>query len=142
MYNYLTPFERNSFRLFNAFHDFEKDFFGGNEPVNSCKTDIRDEKDKYIVEAELPGFAKEDISIDINGGILTISAKHSTEKEDKSEDGKYVCRERSYGSYSRTFDISNINSDAIDAEYKNGILTLSLPKKNPEVPTSRRLEIK
>lgn len=138
----LTPFERNSYNLFNAFHDFEKDFFDNHFPAESCKTDIKEEDGRYVVEAELPGFEKDDINIDINGNTLTISAENSVTNEEKSDGGKYIRRERSYGAYSRSFDISNIDSEHIDAEYKNGVLILNLPKKQEAVPSARRLEIK
>lgn len=138
----LTPFERKSYDLFNAFHDFEKDFFGSGTSFNSCKTDIRDNGDKYVLEAELPGFDKQDIKLDIDGGFLTLSAERSTENEEKDKNGKYIRRERSYGSYRRSFDISGVNADMIDAEYKNGILTVTLPKKEIAPPTAKRLEIK
>ncbi|MCM1479820.1 MAG: Hsp20/alpha crystallin family protein [Muribaculaceae bacterium] len=138
----LTPFERKSYDLFNAFHDFEKDFFGSAPSFNSCKTDVRDDGGKFVLEAELPGFDKQDISLDVNDGFLTLTAERSSDKEEKDEGGKYIRRERSYGSYRRSFDISNVNADAIDAEYKNGILTVNLPKKEIAPPTSKRLEIR
>ncbi len=138
----LTPFERKSYDLFNAFHDFEKDFFGNETSFNSCKTDVKDEGDKYVLEAELPGFDKQDISLDIDGGFLTLTAEHSSEKEDKDSGGRYIRRERSYGSYRRSFDISNVNADRIDAEYKNGVLTVALPKKEIAPPETKRLEIR
>lgn len=138
----LTPFERKSYDLFNAFHDFEKDFFGSETSFNSCKTDIKDNGDKYVLEAELPGFDKQDINLDIDGGFLTLTAEHSSENEEKDNDGKYIRRERSYGSYRRSFDISNVNADKIDAEYKNGVLTVALPKKEIAPPETKRLEIR
>lgn len=138
----LTPFERKSYDLFNAFHDFEKDFFRNETSFNSCKTDVKDEGDKYVLEAELPGFDKQDISLDIDGGFLTLTAEHSSEKEDKDSGGRYIRRERSYGSYRRSFDISNVNADRIDAEYKNGVLTVALPKKQIAPPETKRLEIR
>ena len=122
----LTPFERKSFDLFNAFHDFENDFFTGTA-LKGFKTDLRDEGDKYVMEAELPGFEKEDISLDITGNTLTLSAQHNEEKQDK-ENSKYVYRER--------------NADKIEAEYKNGILYLAMPKKEARQPETKRLEIK
>ncbi len=138
----LTPFGDTGFGLWNAFNDFDKDFFGGSMPVNHCKTDIRDDGNKYVLESELPGFEKEDIQLDISGTQLTISAQHSTNNDEKDEKGNYIRRERSFGSYKRSFDIGDIDSDAISAEYKNGILTIELPKKAPEAPVARRLEIK
>ena len=138
----LTPFERKSYDLFNAFHDFEKDFFGEESGTFSCKTDVRDEGDHYVLEAELPGFDKSDINLDISDGYLTLSAEHNTENSEKDKDGKYIRRERSYGSYRRSFDLAGINADNIDAEYKNGILFVDLPKKEVEKPATKRLEIR
>ena len=79
----LTPFKKSGFDIFNAFNDFEKNFFGGSMPVNTCKTDIRDEGEKYVMEAELPGFTKEDIKLDINGSYLVLTAEHKNEKDEK-----------------------------------------------------------
>ena len=138
----LTPFEKSGFDIFNAFNDFEKNFFGGSMPVNTCKTDIRDEGEKYVMESELPGFEKEDINIDIKDDYLTISAEHSSNDEEKDEKGNYIRRERSFGSYKRSFGISDVEHDGISAEYKNGVLTIELPKKKAEEPVSKRLEIK
>lgn len=136
----LTPFERTN--LFNIFNDFDNDFFGASMPMNSCRTDIKDVGDKYVMESELPGFEKEDIKLDINGSYLTISAEHKDSKEEKDDEGKYIRRERTFGSYKRSFDISDVDTDNISAEYKNGILEIGLPKKRTEAPTARRLEIK
>ncbi len=138
----LTPFGRTGFGLWDAFNDFDNNFFGDSMPINSCRTDIRDDGDKYVMESELPGFEKEDIKLDINGTQLTIAAEHSTNSDEKDEKGNYIRRERSFGSYKRSFDISDVDSEAISAAYKNGILTLELPKKKPEEPVSKRLEIK
>ncbi|MBQ6180804.1 MAG: Hsp20/alpha crystallin family protein [Ruminococcus sp.] len=137
----LTPFGRN-FDLFNIFNDMDKDYFGGAMPMNSCRTDIKDEGDKYVMESELPGFEKEDIKLDINGSCLVISAEHKTENSEKDDKGNYIRRERSYGSYKRSFDIPDVDVEKINAEYKNGILTIDLPKKQPEAPVAKRLEIK
>lgn len=138
----LTPFEKNGFDIFNAFNDFEKNFFGGSMPVNTCKTDIRDEGEKYVMEAEFPGFTKEDIKLDINGSYLVLTAEHKNEKDEKDDKGKYIRRERSYGSYTRSFDITGVDTENISAEYKDGILKIDLPKKASEEPPVKRLEIK
>ena len=138
----LTPFGRSAFSVLNAFNDIDRDLFGGTMAVNSCRTDIRDEGDKFIMESELPGFEKDDIKIDINGSQLVISAEHKTENDEKADDGKYIRRERSFGSYKRAFDIAEVDENGISAEYKNGVLILELPKKKPVEPVARRLEIK
>jgi HSP20 family protein len=138
----LSPFGKNKYDLFNIFNDFDKDFFSDSMPVNACRTDIKDAGDKYIMESELPGFEKEDIKLDINGSYLVISAEHKTENDKKDDKGNYIRRERSFGSYKRSFDISDVDTDTISAEYKNGILIIDLPKKKPEEPLAKRLEIK
>ncbi len=138
----ITPYEKKDYDIFNAFQDFEKNFFGSDFRINQCRTDIREEKDKYILEAELPGFDKEDIKLDIDGDYLVLSAEHSTDNDEKDKNGRYIRRERTYGSYQRSFDISGINADTIDAEYKNGVLKLTLPKKSIESKSAKRLQIK
>lgn len=134
----LTPFERRGFDIFDPFRGFEEEFGKGFAP---CRTDIKEEDDKFLMETELPGFDKKDIGIDINGDVLTISAKHESKNDEKNENGKYIRRERTYGSYKRSFDLSGVDADNISAQYDKGILTLTLPKKQPQTPTARRLEI-
>ncbi len=136
----LTPFDNRGFDVFDPFRGFDEEFHRGN--FAPCRTDIKDEGDKYVMETELPGFDKSDIGIDISGDVLTISAKHEAKTEDKDEKGKYIRRERTFGSYKRSFDLTGVDAQKIDAEYLNGILTLTMPKKQPEAPTSRRLEIR
>ena len=72
---------------------------------------------------------------------MTIRAERHSEVEKKDKKHKYIRSERSYGSYSRSFDLSDVNSDDIKCKYDNGVLTLTLPKKEPQSPSSRRLEI-
>ena len=136
----LTPYERND--LWNPFREFEKDFFKDFSSVNRCRTDIRDEDGKYILECEMPGFNKEDIKIDVNGSVLTLCAEHKSENDEKNKNGEYIRRERSYGSYCRSFDISNIDESAIEAEYTNGVLKVTLPKKAEQQPETKKIEIK
>lgn len=138
----MMPFERQERNLFNYLDNMEKSFFGGlNDNISQFRTDVLDKGDKYVLEAELPGFKKEDIHIDLNGDILTIRAEHSEEKEEKKKE--YVRRERKYGSYSRSFDVSGIETEKIGASYKDGILELELPKAQPApVPTSHQIDIK
>ena len=90
----------------------------------------------------MPGFNKEDIKIDVNGSVLTLCAEHKSENDEKNKNGEYIRRERSYGSYCRSFDISNIDESAIEAEYTNGVLKVTLPKKAEQQPETKRIEIK
>ena len=81
----------------------------------------------YILEADLPGFEKGDIKLDVKDDILTIKAERPTETEKKDKDSRRICCERSYGSYSRQFDVSGIDTDKISAKYENGVLKLTMP---------------
>ncbi|WP_298483411.1 Hsp20/alpha crystallin family protein [uncultured Ruminococcus sp.] len=143
MMTYLTPFERTGYDLFRSMRDWENEFFGGKSTqVSTCKTDIRDTGDSYVLEAELPGFQKEEIKIDVQGDVLTLSAMHKEKtEEEKNKEGTYLRRERSYCSYQQKLDISNVDASQLHAAYENGVLTLTMPKKQPAAPVSRQLEI-
>ena len=104
----LIPFSRTN-SLNNLFDDFERSFFPAeHRQMPAFRTDIKDEGDHYLMEAELPGFNKEDIDLDVKDGMLTVSAHHEETVENKDDAGKYICRERRSGSYSRSFDITGI----------------------------------
>ena len=141
----LIPFDRTirhmtNFDPFRELDNMERSFFGNGSVVSAFRTDVSDTGDAFKLEAELPGFSKDDIKIDIENDCLTISAERKIDDEDKKKN--FVKRERFYGSYSRSFDVTGIDTDAIEASYNDGVLTLTMPKKKAEVPASRRLEIK
>ena len=143
----LIPFDRRvhsvaAFDPFREFDELEPSFFGNRaRSVRGFRTDVTDTGDAYKLEAELPGFNKDDIKIDIEDDCLTISAERSMENKEEDKQN-FVKRERYYGSFSRSFDISGIDADAIEASYTDGVLTLTMPKKQEQLPASRRLEIK
>lgn len=138
----MIPFERSGDNFFDFFDNFEKKFFGNsNVSLPDFRTDIRDAGDKFLLEAELPGFSKEDIQLDVKDGILTISAQHSQSKEEKDEKDGYIRQERRYGSFRRSFDVAGVDEGQITARYQDGVLELSLPKATPAVPESRRIAI-
>ena len=138
----MIPFERSDDNFFVLFDNFERKFFGNsNAAIPDFRTDIRDAGDRFVLEAELPGFNKEDISLDVKDGILTISAEHKESSDQKDEKGTYLRRERRYGSFSRSFDITGIDEAGITAAYNNGVLELNLPKAQPTVPEARRIAI-
>ena len=95
----MIPFDRRDDNLFDVFDNFEKKFFGNtNASLPAFRTDIRDQGDKFLLEAELPGFQKEDISLELKEGILTIKAEHKENQDQKDNKGNYIRRERRYGS--------------------------------------------
>ena len=138
----LTPFRSNyyvsAYDPFKEMEALERHFFGQRTPA--MKTDIREADGSYILEAELPGFAREDVSAEIKNGYLTIRAERKSENEDKNE--SYLRRERTYGTFARTFDLEGIDTEAITASFKNGVLTLNLPKLQQKVEEARKVEIK
>lgn len=139
----LMPFERARNSMLNKFFDdFENDYMTNSfsKSLYGFKTDIKDNGDSYTIEAELPGFKKEDISIDIDKDVLTVCASHSEEKEEKEKN--YVRRERYSGSFSRSFDVTGINTEDIKAQYNNGVLELTMPKAEHKEPERKRIEIR
>ncbi|MGN0989108.1 MAG: Hsp20/alpha crystallin family protein [Eubacteriales bacterium] len=141
----LIPFEHgsrhmSSYNPFRDFEDFEKEFFGRNA-FAAFRTDIKDNGKEYELEADLPGFNKDDIHVDIEGNYLTVNAERKSEKDEKDEKGNYIRRERSYGSFSRSFNVSNVKTEDIKVSYKDGVLKLIMPKKENSLPSSRHLEI-
>ncbi len=141
----LTPYRKSSnlrpYTLANTFFDDDifKSFFGNSFGVSQMSIDVKDEKDKYVIEAELPGINKEDINIDIEGGVLTLSTHCDSEKNEENEN--YVYRERRYGSVSRSFALDNIDDENIKAKYENGILMIDLPKRELEKKLNKSIDI-
>ena len=141
----LIPFDRHSrnvsaFDPFRMLDEMDRRFMNSAPAVTAFRTDVLDTGDAFKLESELPGFRKEDIKIDIENDCLTISAERKA--DNKEEKDNYIKRERFYGSFSRSFDVSGINVDGIEAAYNDGVLTVKLPKKAADIPASRRLEIK
>lgn len=145
MMHYMTPFERTGYDLFHSMRDWENEFFGSDKTaaqLRSCKTDIRDTGDDYIMEAELPGFTKEEIKLDVQDDVLTLTAVHKEKtEEEKAKDGTYLRKERSRCSYQQKLDLSGIDVEHLEASYENGILTLKMPKKKPQIPAPKRIAI-
>lgn len=139
----LTPFGYRRVSAYNPFRELEEmsRSFWNSSDLTAFRTDIRKEDENYILEAELPGFKKEDISIDIDKDCLTISAERKSEEEEENKESSFVRRERYYGSFRRSFNLKGIDAENITASYTDGILTLTMPEKNPEIPAARRLEI-
>ena len=112
---------------------FRDDFFDRKDRMNYnlMKTDIREDENSYLLEVDLPGYSKDDIKIDITDGYLTINAK--VEKEDNEDKKNYVRRERFTGEVSRSFYVGDdIKEEEVKASFKNGILTLEVPKLSLE----------
>jgi HSP20 family protein len=137
----LIPFERDAGRLFDEFDRMASNsFLNGADSFHAFRTDILDKGDRYLMRADLPGFQKQEINIGVEGDRLTLSAEH---KEEVSENKRnYLRRERRYGAFSRSFDISGINADKISASYRDGVLELELPKLVETKSQEKRIEVK
>lgn len=133
----------------NLFDDFFDDFFDwpaydkqmkdaqkkiyGRRADNIMKTDVRDHDDHYEIDVDLPGFKKDELSLELTDGYLTIKASKGLDKDEKEKkSGKYIRRERYLGSMTRSFYVGDtVTQEDVKAEYKNGVLKLSVPKPDP-----------
>ena len=124
--------------LFDDFMDFpfNDDFWGRKNPLygknakRMMKTDIRETEGSYELDVDLPGFKKDEIKASLENGYLTISAAKGLDKDEKDKDGKYIRQERYAGAMSRSFYVGEeVTQDEIKAKYEDGILKLSIPKK-------------
>jgi len=104
------------------------------------RTDVKEKEDKYIIDAELPGMKKEDISVEMDDNYLIISADNDYYEEEEEEG--YIRKERRSGSYCRSFYVEDVKDEEIEAEYNDGILEITLPKKEESVKKKRSINIK
>lgn len=116
---------------------FSDDFF--TRPFTAFKTDIKEADKEYVVEAELPGYAKEEIAVEYNDGELTISAGKDESSEEKKDN--YLRKERRVGRVARTFVFENVNGDGIKAEFKDGVLKLEVPKLETVETKAKKIDI-
>ena len=122
---------------------FNDPFFSKKPIVKNMKTDIIEKDDKYLLDIDLPGFEKKDIKISVEDGYLTVSAKKESSTEDVKE-GNFIRKERYSGECSRSFYVGeDIEAEDVKASFKNGILTLDIPKKEEtkEIPEKKYVEI-
>ncbi|CVI68631.1 putative Hsp20 family chaperone [Clostridiales bacterium CHKCI001] len=124
---------------------FEREFFGKKNPLygkhakNMMKTDVRETEDGYEVDIDLPGFKKDEINAKLENGYLTVSASKGLDKDEKDKEGKYIRQERYAGAMSRSFYVGDdLTQEDIKAKYENGILKLSLPKKEAKAVEQKR----
>ena len=117
--------------------DFDKYFFGKKNPLygkhakNMMKTDVKETDGTYEVDIDLPGFKKDEITAKLENGYLTVSAAKGLDKDEKDKKDKYIRRERYAGAMSRSFYVGDsVTQDEIKARYEDGILKLSVPKKD------------
>jgi len=126
------------FEEMNRLHDH---FFSGRglaKQAFQVAVDIREEDDAFFVDAEVPGLSAEDVKVDVEKNVLTLSGERKVEKEES--EGSYRRVERQYGSFTRSFTLpETVDTENISADLKEGVLALRLPKK--EAPTPRKISV-
>ena len=144
-------FGENLFDDFDSWFDapVEKRFFGKKNPLygkhakNLMKTDVQESDDSYIMEMDLPGFSKDDVKVSLKDGYLTVKAAKGLDEESEKKNTKYIRKERYAGECERSFYVGDVKESDIKGEFKHGILTLTIPKAQPqkEVDTTKYIEI-
>lgn len=134
----------------DAFTDLDslfEDFFPGRRRLTgdrlfSPQVDIEDREQEFVIKADLPGMKKDDINLTLEDGVLTLQAEH-TEESKEEEKGKVIRRERRTGRYVRSFTVGrDVNEKDIDARFEDGVLMLTIPKKQtPAAEKRKRIEI-
>ena len=110
-------------------HGMERKLYG-RKAARMMKTDIREKDDNYEVSIDLPGFKKEEITVELENGYLTINAAKGLDRDENDKKGKLIRQERYAGSMTRSFYIGeNVEKEDIEATYRHGVLTLTVPKK-------------
>ena len=129
----------------NAFDDYMKDTqraLYGKRSKNLMKTDVKETDESYEVDIDLPGFQKDEVSLDLKNGYLTVSAAKGLDKDEEDKKGRYIRQERYAGSCSRSFYVGDIRPEDIKAKYEAGVLRLSVPKENTrKLPENSRILI-
>ncbi|MCR4627111.1 MAG: Hsp20/alpha crystallin family protein [Treponema sp.] len=139
----------NELSLFNTLfnNDFDNDMlpeFNFHATYATPKVDVKETKDKYLLEMDLPGRTEKDVNIELDGSVLTISSVKEEKKESKNENtdkNKWLIRERRSYEFSRRFTLpEDVNGEQISANFKNGVLTIDIPRK--ALPAAKRIAIK
>lgn len=136
----------------NLFDDFFSDFVRpvrntvrySTPAATAMKTDVRENENSYELDIDLPGYKKENVQAELKDGYLTINAATKNEKDEKDDNGKYIRRERFYGSCSRSFYVGEaVSEEEIKAKFEDGILKISIPKKDaaPKVEEKKYIAI-
>ena len=138
----------------NLFDDFFNDNFGmfpvwnersplyGKRAKNLMKTDVRETEDTYELDIDLPGFKKDEVTVDLKDGCLTISAAKGLNKDEQDKKGRYIRRERYSGACSRSFYVGDVTPEEVAAKFEDGILSLTIPKGDVKaVESSSRIAI-
>ena len=124
------------------FADVDRKLYG-KQAANVMKTDVHEHDEGYEVDIDLPGFKKDEIKLDLENGYLSVSAAKGIEKEDKDKKGRLIRQERYSGAMQRSFFVGDaITEEDIKAKFEDGVLKLSIPKKDaPKIPEKKTIAI-
>ena len=130
------------FPRFRDFGDVDRKLYG-KHAANLMKTDVHEQEDHYEVDIDLPGFKKEEIKLELDGGYLTVAAAKGLEKDEKDKKGKLIRQERYTGSMKRSFYVGEyITEEDVKAKFEDGVLKLCIPKKDePKLPEKKPIMI-
>lgn len=140
----------NELALFNNLFDgFDEDgllmpSFSLKKALNLPKTDVKEDEKSYTLEMDLPGKTEKDVNVELNNNVLTISSANEDKKEEKSakKDNKWIIRERSWSKFSRSFTLpEDVDSEKLAATVKNGILTVTMPRKESTSPKKIAIKV-
>lgn len=116
--------------LFDGFDGFFRGLWDDDEVM---RTDVKEEEKEFVLDIDLPGYDKENISLSLENGYLLVSAKKTEEVKEEDKKGRYLRRERRCGSVSRSFFVGEVlKEEDIRASFKNGVLQVSFPKEAPK----------
>lgn len=128
----------------SLFDDFFDAPFNGSAATGLMRTDIKATEDGFDLEIDLPGIDKENITVQLENGYLTVNAKTEKKNDEGKDNGRYIRRERFYGTFSRSFYVGeDVNEEDIKAKFENGTLKLYVPdkEKQPKVDTKKIIAI-
>ncbi len=130
------------FPAFPEFHDIDRKLYG-KHAYHEMKTDVHEHDDHYEIDIDLPGFQKDELTLNLENGYLTVGAAKGLDKEHKDKKGKVIRQERYAGAMRRTFYVGEaLTEEDIHAKYENGVLSLTIPKKDQkELPERKSIAI-
>ena len=118
------------FPAFPEMHDIDRKLYG-KHAAHEMKTDVREHDDGYELDIDLPGFQKDELTLHLQDGYLTVSAAKGLDEEHKDKKGKVIRRERYSGAMQRSFYVGDgVEETDVKAKYENGVLKLEIPKKD------------
>lgn len=140
--NSLFPIVDNEFSVPDVFDNFFNRFMWPSEFTSTMpKVDIEDKGSEYVMTADLPGVQKEDIHLSYDNNVLTLATSHNEQKDSQDDQHNYICKERSSSSFCRQFPVTGIQKEGIQAAFKDGVLTITLPKDAQQAQPTNTIEI-